>query len=144
MIDIKYKDLSLFLLRVGMGGLFLWAGWDKLSLPFSAAGFLKTSFGPFAESFKSLAGNQTVDQLVAWGLTLGGLALITGIGTRLASAGLALLMVLIYLAHFPPVVPNHLIDNHVIFILVLGVIWTTKAGQVWGLGKWLKVPGLLR
>lgn len=123
-----------------MGGLFVWAGLDKVTAPFTAAGFLNTSTGPLSETFKSLAGNAAVDQLVAWGLTLGGLALIAGIFTRVASVGLALLMALIYLSHFPPTAPNHLVDDHVIFILVLAVLVFSEAGKVWGLGKWVKLP----
>ncbi len=126
-----------------MGGLFLWAGWDKVTSPFTAGGFLKSSTGPLAEMFKGLAGNASIDMLVAWGLTLGGLALLLGIGTRLVSAGLALLMGLIYLSHFPPTAPNHLIDDHIIFILVLGVLVVFDAGKVWGLSKWLKLPSYL-
>lgn len=134
------KDVSLFLLRVGMGVLFLWAGLDKLTAPFTAGGFLNSSTGPFAETFKGLAGNSTIDLLVAWGLTLGGLALVAGIFTKLASAGLALLMVLIYLSHFPPTAPNHLVDDHIIYILILAVICSFESGEVWGLGKWVKLP----
>lgn len=123
-----------------MGGLFFWAGVDKITAPFSAAGYLNSANGPLSETFKSLAGNQAIDLLVAWGLTLGGLALILGIFTRLSSTGLSLLMVLIYLSHFPPKAPDHLIDQHLIFVLVLGVITLFEAGKVWGLAKWDKLP----
>lgn len=132
---MKGRELSLFLLRVSLGILFLWAGWDKVTAPFSAAGYLKSATGPLASFFQSFAGNTTIDMLVAWTLTLGGAALILGVLTRLSALGLGLLMALIYLSHFPPTVPNHLVDQHIILILALFVISVFEAGKVWGLGK---------
>lgn len=135
---MNIKDLSLFLLRVGLGVLFFYAGWTKVtaSEPWTAAGYLKGAAGPLAETFKTLASNPTVDLLVMWGLTLGGLALILGVFSRLASIGLALLMALIYLSRFPPAAPNWYIDDHIIYIAGLAVVAAFGAGRVWGLGRW--------
>lgn len=140
---MRVKDLSLFLLRVGTGLLFLWAGWEKVvaATPFSAAGYLKSSTGPLASFFQSLSGNTTIDLLVVWGLTLGGAALILGVFTRLASVSLGLLMALIYLSHFPPKAPDSLVEIHIILILALFVISAFEAGKVWGLGKWVSKFG---
>lgn len=135
---MNIKDLSLVLLRVGLGVLFFYAGWTKVtaSEPWTAAGYLKGAAGPLAETFKGLAANSTIDMLVMMGLTLGGLALILGIFTRLAAIGLAALMALIYLSHFPPAAPNWYVDDHIIYIAGLAVVAAFGAGRVWGLGKW--------
>ena len=134
---MNYKDLSSFLLRVGLGLLMLEAGWVKItaSPAFSSAGYLKSATGPFANFFQSLAGNTMVDFLVMWGLTLGGLALILGVANRIAAVGLAVMMVLFYFSHFPPTAPNWYVDDHIIYVLILAVLVTFKAGHVWGLGK---------
>lgn len=142
MSNLNFKDLSLVGLRVGLGLLYLDAGWVKVTATpaFSAAGYLKSSTGPLADFFKSLGGNATADQLVMWGLTLGGLALVLGVGTRIASAGLALMMALFYLSHFPPTAPNWYVEDHVIYVLALAVLVAFGAGKVWCLSKFVKLP----
>ncbi len=133
---MNYKDLSLVLLRVGLGIMFLWAGLDKVTGGFSATGYLKGSTGPLASFFQGFPWNSTLDLAVTWLLVLGGVALIVGVLTRLASLGLAALMLLIYLSHFPPTLPNHLVDDHILYILGLAVVTAFGAGKIWGLGKW--------
>lgn len=141
MTDLNIQNLSLVILRVSLGALFFWAGWVKVTsaVPFSAAGYLKGSVGPLAEVFRSLSGNAIVDWLVVWGLTLGGLALLAGVFTRLAALGLAVLMALIYLSRFPP--STGLIDDHLIYIAGLLVLVSFSAGRIWGLGRYVKKWG---
>lgn len=134
-MEMNFKDLSLVVLRVGLGILFLWAGLDKVTAPFSAAGYLKGSTGPLASFFQGFPWNGTLDLVVTWLLILGGIALVVGVLTRLASLGLAVLMILIYLSHFPPAAPNHLVDDHILYILGLAVVVAFEAGKVWGLGQ---------
>ena len=82
-----------------MGWIFLWAFVDKLlGLGFATApekswlaggspttGFLKfAAKGPFVEIFHAMAGNPIVDWLFMLGLLLIGLALLLGIGVRIA------------------------------------------------------------
>jgi len=94
-------------LRIGMGWIFLWGFLDKLfGLGFATAsekawlaggsptsGYLNfATSGPFAPLFQSLAGNPVVDWLFMLGLLLLGLALILGIGVKIAGYSGALLM----------------------------------------------------
>lgn len=139
---MKVQELSLLVLRLSLGVLFFWAGLVKVTAqaPFSAAGYLKGSSGPLAEFFQSLSGIGAIDFLVMWGLTLGGLALLTGVFTRLAALGLSIMMALIYLSRFPP--STGLIDEHLVYIASLLVVASFSAEKFWGLGKYAKRWGL--
>lgn len=130
------KDFSLVLLRVSLGILMLWAGTEKILQGFSAAGYLTHLKGALASYFQVFAGNATTDNLVMWGLTLGGIALIIGAGTRVAMIGLSLMMALFYLSQFPAA--NGWVDDHVIFIAVMILLWAYRSSEVWGFGKWLR------
>jgi len=137
-------------LRIGMGWIFLWGFLDKLfGLGFATAsekawlaggsptsGYLNfATSGPFAPLFQSLAGNPVVDWLFMLGLLLLGLALILGIGVKIAGYSGALLMFLMWLSHLPPE-NNPFLDEHIIYLIILIGLATVKAGQVVGLGKW--------
>lgn len=130
------KDFSQVLLRVALGGLMLWAGLEKVLQGFSSTGYLTHLKGPLASYFQMFNGSPTVDFLVMWGLTLGGLALIVGALTRLAMIWLTLMMVLFYLSQFPAA--NGWIDDHIIFITIFIVLWVYRSSEVWGLGRWLR------
>ena len=99
------KDQLLWvLLRLLMAWTFLWAFFDKLlGLGFSTAAkdawivggsptlyFLKSvSVGPLAGFYHSIAGLPVVDGLFMAGLLLIGLALLTGVGVKIAEIGRA-------------------------------------------------------
>lgn len=69
-----------------------------------------------------------------------GLALILGIGMRLAAATGALLMVLMWSADLP-LENNPIIDDHIIYALVLVALALANAGHTFGLGRqWEKLP----
>lgn len=138
------------LLRIVMGWTMLWPFLDKLfGLGFSTTpdkswlsghsptfGFLKSgTTGPFATFYQSIAGNPVVDWLFMLGLLLIGLSLILGIGIKIASYSGMLMMLLMWSAHLLPQ-QNPLIDDHIIYILVLLCLVWGKAGQYIGLGKW--------
>ncbi|MBT6690896.1 DoxX family membrane protein [Candidatus Parcubacteria bacterium] len=138
------------LLRITMGWIFLWAFLDKLfGLGFATeagkswldgtsptTGFLKFgTSGPLSTFFQSLASNMLVDWLFMLGLLLIGLALILGIAMRLACWSGALLMLLMYVAILLPE-HNPIIDEHIIYLLVLLLLLKTKAGYPLGLGGW--------
>jgi len=140
----------LALLRIALGWIFLWAFLDKLfGLGFTtesgkswldgtspATGFLKFGTqGPLTDLYQGMAGNAFVDWLYMLGLALIGLALMIGIGMKIASWTGSLLMLFIWLAILPPE-HNPVIDEHIIYILVLLLLPAAKAGQVLGLGKW--------
>ncbi len=146
------------LLRLGMGGIFLWAFLDKLfGLGFATApdkawlaggsptyGFLKSAtYGPLATFYSSLAGNVAVDWLFMLGLLGVGVALIVGVATRIAGYAGAIMMVLIWTALLPPK-NNPLLDDHIIYTFVLIGLSIVKSGQWFGLGKWWSKTDLVK
>jgi thiosulfate dehydrogenase [quinone] large subunit len=136
-------------LRVAMGVIFLWAfldktfGWGFATEPENAwinggsptEGFLTfAATGPFAEFYHDLAGAAWADVLFMVGLAGIGLALIAGIGMRIAAAGGALLMVLMWTAVLPP--ENHpFLDDHLIYAGLLVTLAVVDAGRTLGLGR---------
>lgn len=145
------------ILRILMGFIFFWTFWDKLfGLGFSTErvnawinggsptyNFLHNTNGTFAFIFRSLAGLPTVDWLFMIGLFGIGLALILGIGMRIASITGSILLALMYLAVFP-IKNNLILDDHIIYIVVLCCLYVGHAGRYWGFGqlwsrnKWIK------
>lgn len=139
------------LLRLTMGWIFLWAFVDKVfGLGFSTtpdkswlagvsptSGFLKFAVhGPFAQFYQSISGVPLVDWLFMLGLLFVGVALISGVLTRLAGfAGIAMLF-LMYTAVGMSPTTNPFIDEHIVYILVMIILISTNAGQFLGLGKW--------
>ncbi len=130
------QKLILIGLRLVMGFIFLWAFFDKVfGLGFATtsdrawihggsptAGFLTNAVkGPFAEIFHSLAGVAIVDWLFMLGLLFVGLTLIFNKYVKWGCVAGGLMLLLMYLALIPPE-NNPLIDEHIIYILVLGLI----------------------
>jgi len=151
-------------LRIVMGWLFLWPFLDKLlGLGFATEadaawirggsptfGFLTFgSSGPLAPVFQSLAGNPIVDFLFMAGLLLIGLALLLGVGVRIAGISGAVLVLLMWLAYLPPE-HNPLIDEHVAYAIALVGLAVVRAGRWFGLGnQWTRLwqrtaPALVR
>ncbi len=142
----KSQKLSLFLLRVAMGGFMLYAGVTKLMNPaWSAAGYLQAAktFAPFYNLFLAPNVLPVVNFINEWGEVLLGLSLIFGLGVRLSSSLGAVQMMLFYfpVLQFPYVLPHSLfIDEHIIYTLVLVLLAAIRAGRVWGLDS--KLPAL--
>lgn len=137
------KNLILVLLRLAMGGMFFYSGVDKLLNEFTASGFLtKATSGPFSEIYMSMAGNGTVDMLVIWGEIMIGVALILGIFARFASYMGSLMMLLFYLAVLPP--EHGYISEHIIYILVFGVIAIFATGRKFGVDKYIERHSLVK
>ncbi len=135
------QKIVLFALRVGVGALMLYAGITKLLDPtWSAAGYLlgARSFTGFFHWLAQPSILPVVNTLNSWGLTLLGLALILGIGVRIASNLGAVLMLLYYAAlPFPfPNATSFIIDDHIIYALILLYLAAVGAGQIWGLEEW--------
>lgn len=145
---VSYQQV-MALLRIALGFILLWAFFDKLfGLGFATTaekswllgasptyGFLKFgAAGMFGQYFQGLAGNQFVDLLFMAGLLLIGLSLLLGIGIRIATYSGSLLFFLMWLALVPPK-NNPVLDDHIIYILVLWAIYKSDAGSVLGLGK---------
>src|SRR3989338_6514068 len=134
-----FKKISLFLLRIGMGILFFWAGYTKLIDPtWSAAGYISGSkiFAGFYSWLLQPNILPIINFLNEWGLTLIGLALIFGVFVRLASFFGIVLMMLYYLPIFPPA--HGLVDEHIIYSLVFLVLMAFGSGEILTLNKWLQ------
>lgn len=147
-------------LRIGLGWVFLWAFLDKLfALGFSTGrnpqtdvvdrfgdaawinggsptlGFLKNGTkGPLADFYQSFAGAAWADWLFMVGLAGIGLALMLGIGMRIATVSGALLLVLMWSAALLPE-NNPIIDDHIIYALALFALLFAGAGKTFGFGK---------
>ncbi|MBU0646193.1 hypothetical protein KJ611_01795 [Patescibacteria group bacterium] len=149
------KDKLLFgIIRLGMGWVFLWSFLDKMfgwgfatpaDQAWIAGGSPTTGFltygtkGPFADIFQSLAGNPIVDWLFMLGLLGIGVALILGIGVKVAGYAGVLMFALMYLAGFIPPEHNPFFDEHVLNALILLMLVYVDAGMYLGLGKkWQK------
>jgi thiosulfate dehydrogenase [quinone] large subunit len=148
-------------LRIALGMVFFWAFIDKVfGLGFSTcrdkAGsveimcseswlkggsptyeFLKfaTKDSPLSSIFQSMAGNPLWDWLFMAGLAGLGLALILGIGLRLAAYSGTLMMALMYIALFQPE-NNPALDEHVIYALVMLGLSQSKSARRWSLYGW--------
>jgi thiosulfate dehydrogenase (quinone) large subunit len=150
-------DILWAIARISLGFVFLWAFIDKLlGLGFATCkdagllcekawlaggspttGFLKGANGAFAGIFNSLAGMPLIDWLFMIGLLGIGVALILGIGMNIAAWTGALLLVLMWLAELP-LANNPLIDDHLIYAMLLFLLAWTNAGEKYGMGEWWK------
>ena len=149
---------ALAAMRIAFGLTFLWAFLDKtFALGFHTGydqagnldrfgdaawinggspttGFLTNATGPFKGLFEAMAGAAWADWLFMAGLLGIGVALTLGIGMRIATAGGALLYVLMWTVVLPP--ENHpFLDEHILGALSLIVLGLTYAGNTWGLGR---------
>lgn len=139
--------------RILLGWVFLWAFLDKLlglgfSTPAARAwlnggsptmGFLSNSRGALADGFKAMAGNPAVDALFMLGLLAIGVALLFGIGLRIAAVSGGLMMVLMWAA--APPTTNPVVDDHLVYLAVLAGLAWANAGATWGFAeRWAQVP----
>jgi thiosulfate dehydrogenase [quinone] large subunit len=133
------QKIYLFALRITLGWLFFWAGITKVINPdFSAAGYLQNAktFAGFYHWLASPAILPVTNFLNEWGLTLLGVALILGIGTKWATRLGALLMVLYYLPILDFPYPNShsfIVDEHIIYAIALLTLSALKADKIWGI-----------
>jgi len=165
-------DKSLYVwasLRISLGFIFLWAFLDKLiGLGFATCrnvktdaievmcskawleggspttGFLKNAVqGPFAEFYRGLAGNTFIDWLFMAGLLGIGLALLLGVGVRVAAVAGSLLLLMMWTAALWPA-NNPVLDDHLVYILVLIGVMLVNNRQVWGLGGWWATQSVVK
>ena len=132
----------MFLLRIGMGWLMFYAGITKVLNPaWSAQGYLKgaKTFPGFYQWLLQPDILPIINFINEWGLTLLGVSLILGIGVRLSSIFGAVLMLLYYfpILDFPyPNPHSYVVDEHIVYALVLLLLAGLRAGRVWGLENW--------
>jgi len=143
MTDSTTSRNLLFLLRLCMAWTFLYAASHQVFVPgWSVAGFLnstKTFHGLFV-LFTGPVLAPVISFLVEYGHLLIGLSLLIGLAVRVSACFGILLMLLYWMAHmdFPYIsnANNFLVDEHVVYALVLGLLIVTRAGHVLGLDAW--------
>lgn len=145
-------------IRVALGWIFLWAFLDKtFGLGFSTSaqdawinggsptfGFLNfATRGPFADVFQAMAGHPVVDAVFMLGLLGVGISLTFGVAMRLGAVAGSLMLVLMWLATLPPQ-NNPIVDDHIVYALVLLALPLLRADEVYGLGRWWKDREIVR
>jgi thiosulfate dehydrogenase [quinone] large subunit len=142
---MNIKKFVYIKLRFVMAFIFLWAFIDKVfGLGFATKpesswvnggsptyGFLNFGVeGPFAEIFKGLIGIQLVDWMFMLGLLFIGLTLLLNRFVLWGAIAGIIMMTLMWLATFPPE-NNPLVDEHIVYILVLTILAiTSKKGEL--------------
>ncbi len=139
---MKIQKYAFVTLRLSMSFIFLWAFFDKLfGLGFATKsadawisggsptfGFLKYAVkGPYADFFHSLAGQVWVDWVFMAGLLFVGLSLLFNKYLKWGAIAGSIMMILMYLALLLPE-NNPIIDDHIIYILVLIILATKGRG----------------
>ncbi|MBO0607490.1 DoxX family protein [Myceligenerans salitolerans] len=148
----------LALCRILLGFVFLWPALDKsfglgYATPADAAwlttgssptaGYLGHIEGPLGGFFGGLA-NPVSDVLFIAGMAGTGIALLLGIGLRIAAASGALIMTLLWLSAwtFAPGSNNPIVDTHVIYGALAVTVAVARAGDVWGFGRAWAASGI--
>lgn len=158
------------LARIALGFVFLWAFLDKaFALGFSTGraedgtidffakgqawlnggspteGVLRYAVkGPLAGFFHSLAGAAWVDWVYMLSMLLIGGALMLGVATRLAAIGGAIWLGIFYVATSMPPAYNPVVDEHIVYILVLIGLAQIGAGRFLGLQERWERLGIVR
>lgn len=155
--------------RIATGLVFLWAFLDKVfgfgyATPTERAwinggsptqGFLgNIDHGPFATMFRGWAGAAWADWLFMLGLSGVGLALVFGVGLRIAAVSGTVMMLLMWAAEWPldrftdagepTMSTNPILDYHILYALVIIWLAIVAAGNVWGFGKQWARLGIVR
>jgi thiosulfate dehydrogenase (quinone) large subunit len=163
---ISAREAAVAALRIGTGFAFLWAFLDKtFGLGYSTTthnawihggsptkGFLAgVNAGPLTSMFHHMAGQGWADWLFMLGLLGIGLALMFGIGLRIAAVAGVILVALMWAAVWPLAQhasdgsltgsTNPFVDEHVMDALALIVVGVLGVGSRLGLGAlWAKLP----
>ncbi|NLU75241.1 DoxX family membrane protein [Streptomyces sp. HNM0575] len=163
-------EKSFAVVRLIVGGVFLWAFFDKLfgwgyATPHGKGwidggsptrGFLTgVAAGPLESTFHSWAGAAWADWLFMLGLLGIGTALVAGIALRLTAAAGTVMMALMWAAEWPPaqhlsdgspsMSTNPVLDYHLVYAVVLIALAVASAGRAWGLGRtWERLPFVSR
>lgn len=146
---------ALGLLRIAFGFTFLWAFVDKMfGLGYATKsadswlnggspteGFLKFGAkGPFKGFYNSIAGDTLTNVLFMAALLALGVALILGIGMRLAGIGGTILYLMMFTVALPPA-NNPIMDEHILGAISIAALSLSMAGNTWGFGHmWANTP----
>ncbi|MFE7408074.1 DoxX family protein [Isoptericola sp. NPDC057559] len=147
---------ALALCRILLAGVFLWPVLDKtfglgyatpaerawLSGSSPTAGYLGSIESPLAAGFAAMSG-PVVDWLFMLGMLGTGLALLLGVGLRVAAVAGGLLMLSLWASVWPFAAgsQNPVVDQHLLYATLLVTLALTRAGDTWGLGRaWAASP----
>jgi thiosulfate dehydrogenase [quinone] large subunit len=136
-------------MRLVMGWTLFYAGITKVLDPtWSAGGFLLNAIpegNPFVGVWTLMANEWLwlIDPLNQWGLTLVGLALLLGAFVRW-SAFWGAMMMLFYWAAALPLAHGIVIDDHIVYALLLFGLGAFGAGRIFGLDAYLEQTDLVQ
>jgi len=139
-------------LRIALGWVLLWAGVDKvfgLGYPTedgqavidgasATEGYLQHALTPGSAAeplLQPLAGNPLIDVLYLAGTLGAGVALLLGVGVRIAGLGGAALFVMLWFSSLP-LEYNPFLDQHLFWALSCLLVVAADAGRHLGLGRW--------
>ena len=150
-VTSKPARFVLALLRIAVGFIFLWSFVDKTFGLHYSTGPSRAwiNGGTPAQSYLTGATTLAVpamDWLFMLGLLGIGVAFLLGIGTRLAAVAGVVMLGFMYAAVAPWVWGslNPVVNEHLVYALVLILIPLTSAGDTLGLGAWWKGLGLVK
>lgn len=135
----RIERALIFLLRVSIGWMFLWAAIHHFGDDRYVGGFLShtKTFHPVYGALAQSSALPVIAFLVEYGHMLIGLSLISGLLVRLSAPFGILIMLTYWTAHmdFPYIenVNNFIIDYHPVYAMVLGILILRRAGHVCGL-----------
>jgi thiosulfate dehydrogenase [quinone] large subunit len=135
--------------RIALGFVFLWAFLDHLigfgrSTPAAQSwlnggspvrDYLLSVHGTFAAFFNDLARQAWTEPLYEVGLAAIGVALILGMGMRVAACTGGVLLIMMWLSALP-VTHGPILDEHLIYTLAIAGLALANAGDTLGLGTW--------
>ncbi len=136
------------LTRVSLGLVFIWAllgDITGLARPATTRSFLDgggpirdhllSAHGTFAALCHALAGPAYTQTIFRTALAIIGTALILGVGMRVAATAGTAILILMWLSAMP-ITTGPLLDQHLIYALVIIGLALTNAGDTIGLGAW--------
>ena len=119
------------------------------------SGFLShVEVGPLQSVLRAWAGSGIADWLFMLGLAGIGLALLLGVGMRVAAVSGAVLLMLMWIAEWPLAQftstgaatssTNPLIDDHLVYAVLVVALAVYAAGDTWGFGRRWAMLDLVR
>jgi thiosulfate dehydrogenase [quinone] large subunit len=141
--ETTLQRMLIVFFRISMGWVFLFAAIRQIpSADWSAAGFLSgaKTFPAFFELMASPPFLTIINLVIPWAHLLIGLALILGIGMRLAAIAGAGLMILYYLPRLDGFMvgpTNFIVEYHLVYAALIVYLAAVQAGRVFGLEGWL-------
>lgn len=154
-INVNTIAYATFFMRIVMGWILFQGGIVKVLDPeWTASGFLQFAVpegNPFTGLWASFAGNPVIDFLVPWGLTLTGLGLILGAFVRWNAFWGAFMMIMFWMAsltgglgQFLPLEHGWVMDDHLLYAVLLFGLGALGAGRIWGLDGILEKTEFVR